>query len=179
MRDLENCYHTVSCTTRTPRGDEVDGVNYHFLSDEDFARRVAKGAFLEHAAVFGRRYGTLKSEVLPHINAGRDVVMDIDVQGAAQIRACDDAVIRASHVDVFILVPMHELRVRLSGRATESAEQLEKRLAEARTETASWHLYRYAITSRDRDSDRAAMRAIIAAERQRASRLQIGDAYFR
>jgi guanylate kinase len=178
-RDLENCHHTVSCTTRAPRGDEVDGVNYHFLSDVEFAARVERGEFLEHANVFGRRYGTLKSEVIPNINAGRDVVMDLDVQGAAQIRACEDPCIRASHVDVFILVPLNELRERLAGRATESADQLTMRLDEAQVELASWNLYRYAIISADRETDRAALRAILAAERQRAGRLEIGAAYFK
>lgn len=179
MRDLENCYYTVSCTTRAPRGDEVDGVDYHFLSDEEFVKRIDLGDFLEHAHVFGRRYGTLRSEVIPNIDAGRDVVMDLDVQGAEQIRACEDPAIRSSHVDTFILVPIGELRNRLAERATESAEQLTKRLEEAKVEIESWDRYRYAITSTDREADRAAMRAIIAAERHRASRLLISDTYFR
>ena len=156
----------------------MDGVNYHYLSDDDFAGRVDSGEFLEHATVFGCRYGTLKSEVIPNIAAGRDVVMDLDVQGAAQIRACGDAAIQASHLDVFVLVQMDELRARLAERATESPDQLAKRLAEAQAEMASWNLYQYAITSADRESDRAAIRAILAAERRRASRLSIGDSYF-
>lgn len=179
MRDLEHCYYTVSCTTRVPRGDEVDGVDYHFLSEEEFVARIENGDFLEHAHVFGRRYGTLKSEVIPNIEKGRDVVMDLDVQGAAQIRACDDEAIRSSHVDVFILVPMDELRKRLSDRATESTDQLEKRLHGARNECESWSHYQYAITSTDKDEDRTAMRAIIATERMRASRLSLCETYFR
>ena len=179
MRDLENCHYTVSCTTRAPRGDEVDGVDYHFLSEEEFLTRIERGDFLEHANVFGRRYGTLKSEVVPNIDAGRDVVMDLDVQGAAQIRACEDQTIRSSLVDVFILVPMAELRTRLADRATESDEQLAKRLTEAVVEIESWDRYQYAITSSGREADRAAMRAILSAERQRANRLHIGDSYFK
>ncbi|MGK0186190.1 MAG: guanylate kinase [Verrucomicrobiales bacterium] len=179
MRDIENCYYTVSCTTRAPRGDEEDGVDYHFLSEEEFAARIEADDFLEHAEVFSRRYGTLKSEVIPIIDAGRDVVMDLDVQGAAQIRECEDPAIRSSQIDVFILVPMTELRNRLADRATETEEQLAKRLAEAKIECASWDLYQYAITSTDKENDRAAMRAIITAERRRTSRLTIRDAYFR
>jgi guanylate kinase len=179
LRDLEDCYYTVSCTTRAPRGDEVNGVHYHFLSDEEFVQKIEQGEFLEHANVFGRRYGTLKSEVIPNIESGRDVVMDLDIQGAAQIRDCEDPAIRASHIDAFILVPMAELRRRLAESATESPEQLAKRLAEAQIETAAWNLYRYAITSTDRETDRAAMRAIITAERHRASRLTLNDDYLK
>ena len=179
MRDLENCYYTVSCTTRAPRGDEVDGVDYHFLSEVEFAARLERGDFLEHANVFGRRYGTLKSEVIPNIDAGRDVVMDLDVQGAAQIRACEDPTICNSHIDVFILVPMNELRERLAERATESTEQLAKRLDEAQVETASWNLYQYTIASEDREADRATLRSILTAERHRAHRLHIAPSYFK
>ena len=169
MRDGENCYHTVSCTTRAPREGEVDGVAYHFLSDEEFVARVARGEFLEHANVFGRRYGTLKSEVLGRLEAGQDVIMDIDVQGAAQIRGCEDEDIRRSHVDVFVLVRKDELRARLVNRGTEGEEELARRLGEAENEMTQWRKYQYAIVSGDRDNDREKLRAILDGERNRGS----------
>ena len=99
-RDGE-AHYSVSCTTRPARKGEVNGRDYHFLSREDFETDVAAGNFLEHAEVHENLYGTLKSEVLDFLHQGKDVVMDIDVQGAAQVRACDDPVIRASLVDLF------------------------------------------------------------------------------
>ena len=171
MRDEENCYHTVSCTTRGPREGEEDGVNYHFLSDDEFVGRIEQGDFLEHAHVFGRRYGTLKSEVLGRLETGQDVIMDIDVQGAAQVRACADDGIQLSYVDVFILVPLEELRARLANRGTEGPEQLALRLGEAMKEIAHWDRYQYAISSGNQLDDREALRSILAAERRRTKRL--------
>ena len=96
-------YYTTSCTTRAVRAGEVDGSDYFFLTEEEFQRRISAGQFLEHALVHGRRYGTLRSEVIPRLAAGEDVVMDLDPQGAAQLRACEDMAIRHSLIDVFIL----------------------------------------------------------------------------
>src|SRR6478672_5791402 len=93
---VEPVYYTVSCTTRAMRPGEENGRDYFFLSEEEFTSRVAAGDFLEHATVHGRHYGTLKSEVLPALQSGMDVIMDLDIQGAAQLRAsCDDLVRRA------------------------------------------------------------------------------------
>ena len=86
-RDLEDCAYSISCTTRAPREGEQDGIDYHFLSKEDFMHRAIHGDFLEWATVHGNYYGTLKSEVVAHLEAGRDVIMDIDIQGAQLIRA--------------------------------------------------------------------------------------------
>ncbi|MBM4152948.1 MAG: guanylate kinase, partial [Kiritimatiellaceae bacterium] len=102
--------YSISCTTRAPRGQEKDGVHYHFLSEEEFCARVANGEFLEHALVHGNRYGTLRKTVEEALTQGRDIIMDIDVQGAQQIRqACaemhKDNVIRKSFVDIFIAPP--------------------------------------------------------------------------
>ena len=171
MRDEEGCYHTVSCTTREPRGGEENGIAYHFLSEDEFVARIDRGEFLEHAQVFGKRYGTLKSEVLDRLERGQDVIMDIDVQGAAQIRACEDEALRKSLVDVFILVPEDELKARLTSRATETPEQLATRLGEAMKETVHWRRYQYAIKSGNREEDREVLRAILIAERHRAARL--------
>ena len=177
MRDEENCHHAVSCTTREPREGEVDGLAYHFLTEEEFVTRIERGDFLEHANVFGRRYGTLKSEVLGRIAEGRDVIMDIDVQGAAQIRECMDDTIQHGHVDVFILVPMDELRARLTNRGTEAPEQLATRLGKAQKEMAEWRRYQYAIISGERDGDREKLRAILKAERHKAARLTLEEGF--
>lgn len=118
---------TVSATTRQPRPGEVDGVSYHFLTNDDFDRRVEAGEFLEWANVHGNRYGTLASEVDRNLNAGKSVILEIDVQGALNVRKVfPDAVL------VFIEPPsMEVLEQRLRGRETESEESLRLRLADA------------------------------------------------
>jgi guanylate kinase len=120
----------VSATTRAPRNGEVNGVDYHFLSEEDFDRRVGRGEFVEHAEYAGNRYGTLKTELE---RPARGIVLEIDVQGARQVRkTLPDAVL------VFIEPPSFEdLERRLLGRASDRPEQIERRLAAARDELAA------------------------------------------
>ena len=121
---------TVSATTRSPRPGEVEGVSYHYLSDEEFARRVAAGDFLEHAEVHGHSYGTLRSEVESRIARGRSVILEIDYQGAFQVRKAFPAAVL-----VFIEPPsFEELERRLRGRGTEDEEHIELRLHNARHE---------------------------------------------
>ena len=121
---------TVSATTRSPRPGEVEGVSYHYLSDEEFARRVAAGDFLEHAEVHGHSYGTLRSEVESRIARGRSVILEIDYQGAFQVRQTFPAAVL-----VFIEPPsFEELERRLRGRGTEDEEHIELRLHNARHE---------------------------------------------
>ena len=117
-RATENglCVYSISCTTRRPRSGEVDGVDYHFLTAAEFAARVERGDFLEYAEVHGNRYGTLKADILNLLEQGKNVVMDIDVQGAAQVRACVDGILPKCYTDVYIYVPQEELRNRLCGR---------------------------------------------------------------
>jgi guanylate kinase len=120
----------VSATTRTARPGEQDGVDYHFLTDDGFEERVAAGEFVEHARYSGRRYGTLRSELERHRAEGRPVLLEIEVQGARQVR---EAMPEA--VQVFIQPPSEEaLRARLVGRGTDSPEQVEARLETARSE---------------------------------------------
>jgi guanylate kinase len=120
----------VSATTRRPRPGETHGVDYHFLSDEEFERRVKAGDFVEHARFSGRRYGTLRSELEQRLAGGHAVVLEIEVQGARQIR---DAVPDA--VQIFIAPPSEQaLRVRLIGRGTDDPEQVAARLETARRE---------------------------------------------
>jgi len=166
--------YAVSATTRAPREGERHGVDYYFLDREEFERRATRGEFLEYAEVHGRFYGTLKSEVLGHIEAGRDVLMDIDVQGAELVRRQTDPVIQESFVDIFILPPSdEELERRLSGRGTETAEQLRLRLDNAREEMGYWDRYRYTVVSADKETDFATFTAILEGERCRSSRLRL------
>lgn len=172
----ENMYYTISCTTRAMRPGEVHGEHYFFLTKEDFHQKVAEGEFLEYATVHGNSYGTLKAEVLPKLRTGQDVIMDLDPQGAAQIRASNDAEIQASSVDIFILPPSaEEFRLRLSGRQSETPEQVELRMTNAREEIKEWRSYDYALVSGTREADYAALHCILSAERMKASRLVTAD----
>ena len=120
-RATENglCVYSISCTTRQPRPGEVNGVDYHFLTPSEFAARVEKGDFLEYAEVHGNRYGTLKADILDLLEQGKTVVMDIDVQGAAQVRACREGILPLCYADVYIYVPQEELKNSLCGRQTD------------------------------------------------------------
>ena len=145
--------YSISCTTRAPRPGEQDGVDYHFLSPEVFAAKVAAGEFLEHATVHGNSYGTLKADIIDLLQQGKNVVMDIDVQGAASIRACEDAIIRRAYADIYIHVPSAELEARLRGRQTDSEEVIQLRLRNAAAEDARQGEYQYALVSADREHD--------------------------
>jgi guanylate kinase len=138
---------SVSATTRSPRPGEQDGVDYHFKSEEDFDRMIRDGELLEHAVYSGNRYGTPRSEVEPRLAAGRSVVLEIEVQGARQIR---EAMPEA--VQVFIAPPSAEaLRERLEGRATDRPEAIERRLAAAEQELAARSEFGYVILNDDLD----------------------------
>jgi guanylate kinase len=135
----------VSATTRAPRPGEQDGVDYHFLSDAEFDRRVLEGDFLEHADYSGRRYGTLKSEL-----DKPDVVLEIEVQGARQVKET-----RPEAVRIFIAPPSEEtLRLRLVGRGTDDPEQVEARLATAKAELAAQNDFAHVVRN-DRLEDAA------------------------
>ena len=174
LGDEPDFVYSVSCTTRQPRAGEVDGRDYHFLSVEEFERRVAADEFLEHALVHGNRYGTLKQTVQESLSAGHDVLMDVDIQGAAQIRANADARINGALVDIFLMPPnMAELERRLRRRNTETAEQLALRLSNAAGEMAQWRSYRYAIISGSPMDDFENFRSIMLAERMRSERMTL------
>ncbi|MBL6764571.1 MAG: guanylate kinase [Verrucomicrobiae bacterium] len=168
-----NVCRAVTCTTRKPREGEKDGADYYFFSAEEFLKRVQSGHFLEHATVYGNSYGTLKSEVRNHLRAGRDVLLAVDVQGAAAIRkqAAGDAELARSLVEVFILPPsLEELRRRLEDRAADPPEAVRRRLNEARNEIAQWKNYDYVIESATKESDLRNLRSIYTAERLKQSR---------
>lgn len=172
LADLGEVHYSVSCTTRAPRPGEVDGRDYHFLETGEFLSRAAAGAFLEHAEVHGNHYGSLRSEVLGYLGKGIDVVMDIDVQGAAQVRSCTDPGIVRARVDLFVMPPSdEELRARLSGRGTDDLEVIALRLANAFDEMSHWREYAYVLRSSTRESDFDRFRALVEAERMRVSRM--------
>ncbi len=163
---------SVSCTTRPPREGEVDGRDYHFLTRDEFERRIAAGEFLEHAEVHSNFYGTLRSEVVQRLAAGIDVVMDLDVQGAAQVRAIEDPAIRLAFVDLFVMPPdEQELEDRLRGRGTDSEEVIQLRLRNAIDEMSHWPDYQYRLVSATREEDYSKFKSLLVAERMRVSRL--------
>jgi guanylate kinase len=134
---------SVSATTRRPRTGERDGVDYHFLSDADFQRRVDAGEFVEHATYSGRRYGTLRSELERRVRDGHPVVLEIEVQGARQVRnELPDA------VQVFIAPPSRDaLRARLVGRGTDDPEQIDARLRTADAELEAQHEFGHVVVN--------------------------------
>lgn len=167
---------SVSCTTRQPRFGETHGKEYFFLTVAEFEEKVAAGDFLEHALVHGNHYGTLRSEVIGRLAAGVDVVMDIDVQGAAQVRACDDESIRLALVDLFVMPPDEdELASRLRGRGTDSDEVIALRLRNAIDEMHHWPEYRYRLLSGTPEEDYAKFKSLLFGERMRVSRLAKSD----
>ncbi len=168
----------VTCTTRAPRPGEEHGVHYYFFSLEEFEQRVAAGEFLEHAHVYKNRYGTLKSEVLGKLRAGQDVLLTIDVQGAASVRklAQYDAELAQSLVTVFLTPASRtELEARLNGRGTETPEVLARRLQEADVELEQAPLFDYLLLSETQEMDVAALESIIASEHRRTKRLGLPD----
>ena len=149
----------VSATTRAPRPGEADGVAYHFLSDEAFERLAADGAFVEHARYSGRRYGTLRSELERRTRAGHPVVLEIEVQGARQIR---EAMPEA--VQIFIAPPSEEaLRNRLVGRGTDDPEQVEARLRTAHEELAAQGEFAHVVVNDRLDDAVEALEEVVRA----------------
>lgn len=165
--------YSISCTTRAPRGEEKNHEHYHFLSREEFDARADRGEFLEFAEVHGNFYGTLKKTVREALAEGQDLIMDIDVQGAAQIRtACEalsqDDPLRKGFVDIFIAPPsMAELRRRLCGRATDSEDVIEQRMRNAEKEMAERTSYQHLIINDDLDQALERMVAVVRAEHKK------------
>jgi guanylate kinase len=173
VRKASDLFYSISCTTRAQRSGETDGKDYQFLSDTDFRARLGAGDFLEHAHVHGDFYGTLREPVLTNLKNGVDVLIDIDTQGAASIRNCDDPVILQALTDVFIMPPdLNELRRRLRKRGTETEEQIERRLETAVREMELWRDYRYTIISGSVEQDLEKFRYIMAAESYLSRRLR-------
>ena len=155
LQEYHDIVYSISCTTREPRGEEEDGLDYHFLSRERFETLLGEGAFLEHALVHGNYYGTLRAPIEEVLAEGNSMVLDIDVQGAAKVREYVRALpntdpLKIGYVDIFISPPsMEELRERLEKRGTDSAEVIERRLANAEGEMERAGEYMYRVTNDD------------------------------
>jgi guanylate kinase len=174
LRKAGKFFYSVSCTTRAPRAGEIDGEHYRFLAAADFHQQIAAGDFLEHAKVHQDLYGTLRAPVLANLKNGVDVLIDIDTQGAATIRNCDDPIIRQALADIFIMPPdVEELRRRLIKRGTETLQQIESRLATAMREMELWRDYRYTIVSGSVEEDLENVRNIMSAETFLSRRLTL------
>lgn len=172
LRQTPDTVYSVSCTTRQPRPGEIDGEDYRFMDTAEFEKHIAAGDFLEYARVHDRYYGTLRHSIVDHIRKGIDVLVDIDVQGAAKIRECTDPLIRDSLADIFIMPPsLEELRYRLLKRGTETEAQIERRLQTAASEMKCWREYRYTIISGSMEEDLTKFRAITRAERYLSRRI--------
>jgi len=145
--------YSISCTTREPRGEEEDGIDYHFIERKRFEELVAEGAFIEYAKVHDNYYGTLKSPIEEVLRDGDSMIMDIDVQGAAKVRDYvrrlpNNDPMKIGYVDIFILPPSkEELRRRLERRGTDSQEVIERRLVNAEGEIARAGEYMFKVTN--------------------------------
>ena len=175
MEKLPQLEFSISCTTRAPRGNEQHGVEYYFLTREEFDLKRQNNEFIESADVFSNSYGTLKSEVIDRIRRGAQVVLDIDVQGALQIRkaAQSDEILNQSVLFVMIAPPdLDTLKKRLSGRATDSAEQVAQRLAKAQSELQHFRSYDYLIVNDDLERAAAELLAVFNAAAARTSTIK-------
>ena len=162
MKEDPSLVFSVSATTRDPRPGEINGVHYHFVSNEEYDQLVADGAFVEYATVHGNRYGTLRSEVYQRLERGENVVLDIDVQGALNVIASEK-----EKVSIFLLPPsMKELRRRLTERGTETPEQVEIRLNNAVWEISQKDKYQYKVVNDNMEECLHTLQAIILAEKQ-------------
>ena len=158
---------SVSATTRTPRPGERDGADYHFMAEPAFKAMVAHGEMLEHAHVFGNFYGSPVGPVSSAIDSGRDVLFDIDWQGAQQIKT---SALRDHVLSIFILPPsIPELKRRLEGRGQDSPEIIAKRMERSWDEISHWDAYDYVLVNDDLDATEAKLKRIIEAERLKQS----------
>jgi guanylate kinase len=165
----------ITCTTRAPRPGEKDGVDYHFFDATEFLKRLHAGNFLEHATVYGNSYGILKSELLGKLREGKDVLLNVDVQGAATIREKTESEpeLKRALVTIFLTpTPLTVLEERLKKRAADSSSAIQKRLAVARQEIAQWKNFDYLLLSTTKQEDLRRTLAIVEAEKMRSARSQ-------
>lgn len=167
MAEIPGLTFSVSYTTRKPRGKEVDGEAYHFIDRADFERRLEAHEFLEYAEVFGNYYGTHVSELTKAQNQGKDLVLDIDVQGAAQLKSRIDA------VSIFVLAPSREmLEQRLRMRSQDSEETIQRRLHDAIAEIRNYQEYDYVIVNDNLEEATETLKSIVRAERVKRVRVE-------
>jgi len=166
VREVGGLSFSVSYTTRERRAEEEEGRDYHFLGEESFREMIEAGSFLEWARVFGHFYGTGAEETRRVLAEGRDLLLDIDVQGAAQVRAN-----HPEAVSVFVMPPGFDtLRGRLESRAREQRVEIERRLEVSRAEVGEYPHYRYLVINDELEKAVAELRAIVTAERARVGR---------
>ena len=168
----------ITCTTREPRAGEREGVDYYFLEAENFLKRLQAGNFLEHATVYGHSYGLLRSELTSKLRDGHDVLLNVDVQGAATIKqqAEADPELRRALVTVFLTPPsLRILEERLRKRGADAEAVVRKRLAVAKQEIAQWKNFDYLIVSGSKEADLRQMLAIVEAEKMRTTRAHPGQ----
>src|SRR5476649_2796916 len=154
----------ITCTTREPRPGEVDGVDYHFFDAAEFLKRLHAGNFLEHATVYGNSYGILKSELLGKLREGKDVLLNVDVQGAATIREQAEGEPELKRALVTVFLTPHSTAVleeRLKKRGADADAVIQKRLAVSRQEVAQWKNFDYLLTSTTKQEDLRRMLAIV------------------
>ena len=155
LQEYHDIVYSISCTTRAPRGEEEDGLDYHFLSKERFEELLKEDAFLEYAKVHDNYYGTLKAPIVEVLAEGNTMILDIDVQGAAKVREYVRSLpntdpLKIGYVDIFINPPsLEELRERLERRGTDSLEVIEKRMRNAEGEIARAGEYMFQVTNDD------------------------------
>ena len=166
LKELPNLSYSISYTTRAPRNGEVAGREYFFVTPEEFEHRIAAGEFLEWARVHGKLYGTSRHQVSREIFEGRDIILEVDVQGAASVRE-----LVSDSVSIFILPPSVEtLRHRLMARGTDSPEELDLRLKHAPEELRQYELFDYVIINDEVEKAATQLRCIVQAERARRNR---------
>lgn len=167
----QDVFYSLSWTTRAARAGEQHGVHYHFVTQQDFEAHAQGQGFLEHAEFAGNHYGTPRGPIEAALERGQDVILEIEVQGAMQVAAQSSEAIL-----IFIMPPsLSELRRRLEGRATENAEQIERRLSRAREEILEAHHFRYVVLNDDLNRAVDDLHAIQRAERLKAGRYSEAD----
>jgi guanylate kinase len=175
LRARKNIVRAVTCTTREPRKGERHGLDYYFLKAADFLTRVQAGNFLEHATVYGNSYGLLKSELLGKLRQGKDVLLNVDVQGAATIckKAGAEPELKRALVTIFLTpTSLQEIEARLKRRGADLPEVIRKRVAMAKQEIAQWKNFDYLLISSSKQEDLRRTLAIIEAEKMRVNRSQ-------
>jgi len=175
LKELSSMEFSISCTTRAPREGEQDSKDYYFITKEEFKQKIADGAFAEWAEVHGNFYGTLKSELTRRTSKGIDVLLDIDVQGAAQVRAHGkvDTEFASACESIFVMPPSFaELEKRLRARGTETEESIERRLADAKSELTQWHSYDYILLNDQIENAVAGFVSIVRTMRMASKRFR-------